>query len=79
MNGSVRCNSGFGLVDAALKNIGIIQLPDFYVSQYLKSGELISLLEVNQEPEEGIWAVYPQNKYLSLKNKTLIEFIKSNL
>lgn len=79
VNGNVRCNSGYGLVDAALKNIGIIQLPDFYVSQYLQSGELVSLLDIFQEPEEGIWAVYPQNKYLSLKNKTLIEFIKSKL
>jgi hypothetical protein len=33
MQGDLRCNSGFGLVDTALKNIGIIQLFDYYLQE----------------------------------------------
>ncbi len=79
VSGNVRCNSGIGLVDAALKHIGIVQLPDYYVRQHLDSGKLTTLLNQYQEPEEGIWAVYPQNKYLSPKIRLLIDFLKAQL
>ncbi|WP_372882936.1 LysR substrate-binding domain-containing protein [Psychromonas sp.] len=72
--GNLRCNSGIGLVDAALKNIGIIQLPDYYVQEHIDSGRLISLLNNFRVPEEGIWVVYPQNRYLSPKIRLLIDF-----
>ncbi|MEP1551077.1 MAG: LysR family transcriptional regulator [Paraglaciecola sp.] len=79
VSGSIRCNSGYGLVNAALKDIGVIQLPDFYVTDYIESGELIPLLEQYQKPKEGVWAVYPQNRYLSMKVKALIEFLMIEL
>ncbi|ABM05212.1 transcriptional regulator, LysR family [Psychromonas ingrahamii 37] len=75
VRGNLRCNSGFGLVDAALKNIGIIQLPDYYLQEHINSGKLISLLNNVRVAEEGIWAVYPQNRYLSPKIRLLIDFL----
>ncbi|HEY5715172.1 MAG TPA: LysR substrate-binding domain-containing protein [Psychromonas sp.] len=74
VQGNLRCNSGLGLVDAALKNIGIVQLPDYYVQEHIASGRLISLLNNLRAPEEGIWVVYPQNRYLSAKIRLLIDF-----
>ncbi len=44
VHGLLHCNSGHALLDAALKGIGIIQLPDYYVSDHLAQGELIELL-----------------------------------
>jgi DNA-binding transcriptional LysR family regulator len=79
VSGNIRCNSGIGLVDAALKHIGIVQLPDYYVEQRLESGELTTLLSQYQEPDEGIWAVYPQNKYLSPRIRLLIDYLKAQL
>jgi len=75
VRGNLRCNSGIGLVDAALKNIGIIQLPDYYLQEHIDSGRLISLLNNVRVPEEGIWAVYPQSRYLSPKIRLLIDFL----
>lgn len=75
VRGNLRCNSGLGLVDAALKNIGIIQLPDYYLQEYIDAGRLISLLNNVRVPEEGIWVVYPQNRYLSPKISLLIDFL----
>ena len=79
VSGSLRCNSGLGLVDAALKGIGIVQLPDYYLTKHIASGELEVLLADYQREEEGIWVLYPQNKYLASKVRFLIDFLKENL
>lgn len=79
VSGSLRCNSGLGLVDAALKGIGIVQLPEYYVTKHINEGELVVLLDDQQRGQEGIWALYPQNKYLANKVRLLIDFLKENL
>lgn len=79
VKGNLRCNSGLALVNAAIKGIGIVQLPDYYVQQYINSGELLTILDQFRESEEGIWAVYPENRYLSPKIRLLVEYIAENL
>ncbi|SUD90656.1 LysR substrate-binding domain-containing protein [Psychrobacter phenylpyruvicus] len=79
VSGSVRYNSGYSLVDAALKGLGVVQLPDYYVQKYLESGELVSVLDDFREPEEGIWAVYPQNRHLSTKIQMLLQYLQQHL
>lgn len=79
VKGNIRCNSGLALVDAALKGIGIVQLPGYYLQQYIDSGQLLTILDQFRESEEGIWAVYPENRYLSPKIRLLIEYIAENL
>ena len=77
--GKVRYNSGYSLVDAALKGLGVVQLPDYYVNKHLASGELITLLDNYREPEEGIWAVYPHNRHLSPKIRLLVDYLAERL
>lgn len=79
VSGSLRCNSGLGLVDAALKGIGIVQLPEYYVSKHIAQGELVVLLNDFQRAQEGIWALYPQNKFLANKVRLLIDFLTEKL
>ena len=79
VSGSVQYNSGHSLVDAALKGLGIVQLPDYYVQKYLASGELVSLLNNYREPEESIWAVYPHNRHLSPKIRLLVDYLAEHL
>lgn len=79
VSGTVQYNSGYGLVDAALKGIGIVQLPDYYVQKYLDTGELVSLLDNYREQEEGIWAVYPHNQHLLPKIKVLLQYLQQHL
>lgn len=75
VKGNLRCNSGFSLVDAALKGLGIVQLPDYYIKDHLAKGSLISVLDNYKAPDEGIWAVYPQNRHLSPKIRLLVEHL----
>ncbi|MGS0675620.1 LysR substrate-binding domain-containing protein [Shewanella sp. 125m-1] len=79
VRGSLSCNSGHALVDAAIKGIGIVQLPDYYVLPFIESGELTPLLEQNRQPEEGIWALYPQNRHLSPKVRMLLDHLSHGL
>ncbi|HBR98437.1 MAG TPA: LysR family transcriptional regulator [Gammaproteobacteria bacterium] len=79
IEGRLRCNSGHGLVNAALKGIGLIQLPDYYVQSSIDAGELIPILSRYQEPDEGVWAVFPEKRYLPFKIKALIDFISQQL
>lgn len=69
----MRCNSGVAVVDAALKGLGIVQLPDYYVSPYLASGELVEVMPSFQIADEGIWAIYPSSRHLSPKVRLVID------
>ncbi|MBN7770013.1 LysR family transcriptional regulator [Marinobacter daepoensis] len=79
VKGSLRCDSGRVLMDAALKGIGIVQLPDYYVQPALDSGDLIPLLAHYREDDDGIWAVYPHNRHLSPKVRLLLDFFSASL
>ena len=79
VKGNLRCNSGASLVDAALKNLGIIQLPDYYVEAELRAGRLVSVLDTYRAPDDGIWAIYPQNRHLSPKVRLLLDHLAKGL
>ena len=79
VKGNIRCNSGWSLVDAALKGIGIIQLPDYYVQAELEAGRLVSILGNYRAPDDGIWAIYPHNRHLSPKVRLLLEHLSEGL
>lgn len=79
VTGCLRYNNGHGLVDAALKGLGIVQLPDYYVQDYIQGGELVTLLDNYRETDDGIWAVYPHNRNLSPKIRLLVDYLAANL
>lgn len=79
VTGRLRYNNGYSLTDAALKGLGIVQLPDYYVQQHIQRGELVTLLDSYRAPEEGIWAVYPQNRHLSPKIRLLVDYLAEQL
>lgn len=77
--GRLVCNSGVALRDAALQGLGLVQLPDYYVADYLANGSLHSVLDAFRQPDEGIWALYPQNRHLSAKVRRLVDFLAEQL
>ncbi len=79
VKGNLRCNSGWSLVDAALKGIGIVQLPDYYVQAELEAGRLVPMLDKYRAPDDGIWAIYPHNRHLSPKVRLLLEHLSEGL
>ncbi|WP_193142817.1 MULTISPECIES: LysR family transcriptional regulator [unclassified Meridianimarinicoccus] len=79
VKGNLRCNSGWSLVDAALKGIGIIQLPDYYVHSEIDTGRLVPVLDHFRAPDDGIWAIYPHNRHLSPKVRLLLDHLGEGL
>ncbi|QIR16044.1 LysR substrate-binding domain-containing protein [Shewanella aestuarii] len=79
VQGKLQCSSGLSLLSAAKKGMGIVQLPGYYVNDAIASGELVVLLADYQQDKEGIWALYPQNRYLSAKVKLLVEKLMREL
>jgi len=79
LSGNLRTNSGHVLLDAALKGIGIVQLPGDYVCSHTDTGELNILLEDYRSPDQGVWALYPQNRHLSSKVRLLLDYLAEEL
>jgi DNA-binding transcriptional LysR family regulator len=79
VDGNLQFNSGVALVAAAIKGIGLVQLPEYYVKQYLDNQQLVSVLDHVRIPDEVVWAVYPHNRQLSPKIKYLIDYIVENI
>lgn len=79
VQGNWRCNSGQAVLDAALRSFGLCQLPDYYVLDHLKSGELVSLLEQHRPPNTAVWALYPQQRHLSPKVRQLVDALRDGL
>ena len=73
------CNNGQAVLDAALEDMGICQLPDFYLSEALDRGLLRPVLEPYLSPAEPIWAVYPDKRHLSPKVRRFVSLLKSEL
>lgn len=77
--GNWRCNNGQAVLDATLRGFGLSQLPDYYVEEALKKGELVALLPKHQPPQSAVWAIYPQRRLLSAKVRLLVDALKKGL
>ena len=77
--GRWRCNSGAAVLDAALQGLGLCQLPDFYVAEALASGVLVSLLDDQRPPDEGVWAVHPHPRHVPPKVRAMIDWLHDRL
>ncbi|MBU3020544.1 LysR substrate-binding domain-containing protein [Aestuariibacter sp. A3R04] len=75
----MRCNSGFAVRDAALKGLGIIQLPDYYVAKDIAEKRLLPVLTEYDTENDGIWAVYPQSRHVPNKVRLLVDYLVKNL
>jgi DNA-binding transcriptional LysR family regulator len=79
VNGRIKCNSGVALRSAAMSGLGLVQLPDYYVEHDLESGSLVEVLREFRDKKEGVWALYPENRHLSPKVRSLIDFLAEHL
>ncbi|MGF1865502.1 LysR substrate-binding domain-containing protein [Enterovibrio norvegicus] len=79
ISGSLRCNSGIALLDAAKQGSGLIQLPDYYLQTSLDEGSVVRVLNNYQDLEEGIWALFPHRRLQPLRVKMLVAFLTDAL
>ena len=76
LNRNFAANTAEMQLEACLRGLGISLLPAFSADAYLKSGELVALLpEYTTYPEPGIYAMYPQNRYLSTRTRLFVDWL----
>jgi DNA-binding transcriptional LysR family regulator len=77
--GRFRCTSGQAVLEAALRGLGVCQLPNFYVDEAIVSGRLVPLLETATPADEGVWAVYPHARLLPLRVRLAVRWLQKAL
>jgi len=77
--GRLHCNSGWALVDGAKKGLGIIQLPNYYIENELKTGQLVPILTSYQPLQEGVWGVYPPRQFVATNVRVLLDYLVAGL
>ncbi|WP_434055334.1 MAG: LysR family transcriptional regulator [Roseibium sp.] len=75
VNGPLEVNSATAAREAALANLGFLRTPLFFVSKDVSEGNLVVVLEEYEEPERGIYAVYPHRRHLSAKVRAFVDFL----
>ena len=71
----LEANNGDFLRDAAISGHGLVIAPTFIVWQALASGELVELLHNYRLPALHAYALYPRNRYLSVRARVFIDFL----
>ncbi len=79
VSGSWHSNNGRALVHAAKAGLGIIQVPDFYVTKTLAKGLLTEILTPYRVESNSFWAIYPKSHHVPRKSQMLVEYIRSKL
>ena len=78
-SGRFRSNNGETNLQMALGGMGITQLPVWMVGGYLASGELVQILTDFPSDEVPVNVIYPQNRYVPLKVRCFVDFIRERL
>ncbi|MEY4591835.1 MAG: hypothetical protein RIR18_730 [Pseudomonadota bacterium] len=78
VSGGFECNDGAVLHEWALAGRGLAWRSLWEVGRDLKEGRLASVLDAWQAPPMGIYAVFPQRRYLPLRVRLFIDLLKEN-
>lgn len=79
LKGQMICNNGFVLLDAVKKGLGIAQLPDYYVEESLRAGDICAILDDYQPKQDGVWAIYPNAYSLAPTTRYLLNYLEEKL
>ena len=75
----IKANNGTALMDAAAHGLGITRQPYFIADEYLRSGQVVEILEGFDMTPLGIYAILPSNRYVPHRVRVLLEFLAENL
>ena len=75
VNVVMRASNGDLLANAAAHGLGIVLQPTFLVSEAIRRGELVPILENYQWPVSPAFAVYPPTRHLSYRVRAFIDFL----
>ena len=71
----LRADNGDVLLRAAIDGLGILPTVSFIAYQAIKQGLLVPILQEYHREDLGIYAIYPAQRHLPLRIRTLIDFM----
>ena len=69
------CNNAAIEVAMAVNGIGIGRMPLFCCEQEIAEGKLEMILDDYEQPEIGVYVVYPHRQYLTAKVRAFVDFL----
>ncbi|MBO6504822.1 MAG: LysR family transcriptional regulator [Kordiimonadaceae bacterium] len=75
VGGTMTTNSGVMQLAIARAGLAIAALPEFFLRDALKNGDVVTILDEWDRPESGLYALYPERRLLPTKVRTLIDFL----
>ncbi|KZN59165.1 hypothetical protein N473_03140 [Pseudoalteromonas luteoviolacea CPMOR-1] len=75
----VNCNHGKMQAAMAIDGVGITRLPEFYLVDAIKNGQLEVLFESYLQKPVDVYVVYPSRKHLSPKVRYFIDLLSEQL
>lgn len=79
VNGNFKSDNGDVLLEVALTGMGLVQMPIWMVKEHLDSGRLQQVLSDFAGQNLPFNAIYPQNRYVPLKVRCFVDFLKQKL
>ena len=76
VSGALACNDGAVLHNWAIAGQGLAWRSMWEISEDLKSGRLVTVLDKYLAPDVGIYAVFAQRRYLPLRVRMFIDLLK---
>ncbi len=77
VNAIIEANNGEMIRDLSLQGLGISYLPDFFVDDDLKLGNLVQLLPEIEPVEVGVFAVFPPRRQISPNARAFVDWLVS--
>jgi DNA-binding transcriptional LysR family regulator len=79
VTGTIQSDNGDTNLEIVLSGQGITALPIWMVDEHLQAGRLVQVLSDYQADQIPFNAIYPQNRYVPLKVRCFIDFLKEKL
>lgn len=79
IRGNWRSNNGHALVTAAKRGLGIIQVPDFYLTNDVLAGELVPVLVAHNQMDMIITANFAHTRFPPLRVQMFHDFVREQL
>lgn len=80
VQGNLKSKGGTPLLEAALSGLGVVQLSNWVVSDFVKSGQLVICLKdwqpsLNESSSGDVYAVYKQSSYPNSNIRLFIDYL----
>ncbi|TCT35303.1 LysR family transcriptional regulator [Martelella mediterranea] len=75
IKGPIEVNSPMATMRAARSGLGVALIPDFIARHAVSAGELVTLFDDQIPRRAGIYAVYPERRYLPAKVRSFVDYL----